>query len=98
MENHQPSKNLSKDADDGEHKNENHIIRKENVRMNILVEHENINFLWGSPPMLSSNWLSSGPYGTMYCVSVQCNACTYYSLFVWLMELIKPKPAIYMRE
>ena len=63
----------------------------------VLISHH-FTFLWGSPPMFSSNWLRSGPYGTMYCVSVQCNACTYYSLFVWLLVLIKPKPNIYMRE
>ena len=30
--------------------------------------------------MLPSNLLNSGPYGPMYSVSVQFNACTFYSL------------------
>ena len=42
----------------------------------VLISHR-FTFLLG-PPMLSSNWLSSGSYGTMCCLSVQCNACTYY--------------------
>ena len=33
--------------------------------------------------MLPSNWLSSGPYGTMYSTSEQYNACTFHSSFVW---------------
>ena len=32
--------------------------------------------------MLSSYSLSSGPYSTMYSISVQLNAGTFYSLFV----------------
>ena len=33
--------------------------------------------------MLPSYSLSSGPYSTIYSISVQCNAGTFYSLFVW---------------
>ena len=42
--------------------------------------------------------LSSCLYGTMYSVIVQCNACTFYSLFVWVLILPRPKPKTYLRE
>ena len=63
----------------------------------ILLSHH-ITFLWGPLPMLPPNWLSFGPYGKMYCLNVQCNACTFSSLFVWLSILFKPKLKIYLRE
>ena len=47
---------------------------------NMLIHH--FTFLWRPLPLLSSNWLSSGSFGTMYSTIVQCNACTYWSLFV----------------
>ena len=56
----------------------------------VLISHH-LTFLWGPLPMLPSNWLSSGPYGTMNSVSVQSNAFAFYTLFVWLMILSKPK-------
>ena len=34
----------------------------------------------------------------MHSVIVQCNACTFYSLFVWLMIFLNIKPKIYLRE
>ena len=46
--------------------------------------------------MLPSNWLRSGSYCAMYSVIVQCNACTFHSLFVWLMIRSKSKPKIYL--
>ena len=55
-------------------------------------------FLWGPPFMLPFNWLSSCPYGKMYSVIVQCNSCTFYSFFVWLMIWSKSKPKIYLER
>ena len=34
-------------------------------------------------PCLSSSLLRSCPYGTMHSTIVQCNAGTFYSLFIW---------------
>ena len=48
-----------------------------------IVSHH-FTFLCGPLLMLSSYWLSSGPYGTMFSISVQCNASKFYSLFVLL--------------
>ena len=42
-------------------------------------------------PLIPSNKLSSGLDSKMYCIIVQCNACTFYILFVWLSILSKPK-------
>ena len=56
----------------------------------VLLNHH-FTLLWGPLPLLSSDWLSTGPYGTMYSVIVQCIACIFYSLFVWSMILSKPK-------
>ena len=63
----------------------------------VLISHHFI-FLWGSPLILPSNWLSSCPYGTMYSVFVLCNAFTFYSLFVWSVITSKPKANVYLRE
>ena len=41
--------------------------------------------------MLPSNWLSSGPYGTMYSISVHYNACSFYSLFVWYRQSLNQR-------
>ena len=64
---------------------------------NVLISHH-FTFLWGPLLMLPSYWLSFGPYPKMYCVSVQCNAGIFYSLFVWVMILTRPKPKIYFRK
>ena len=47
--------------------------------------------------MLPSYWLSCDLYVTVYSISGQCNAGTFYSLFVWVMILSKLKPNIYFR-
>ena len=52
-----------------------------------------ITFLWCPLPMLPSKWLSFCPFGTMYILNIQCNACKFYSLFVWLFIFSNPKPA-----
>ena len=56
----------------------------------------NFTFHWCPLSMLSSNWLISGSYCAMYSVIIQCNACTFHSLFVWLMMRSKSKPKIYL--
>ena len=53
-------------------------------QLSSILRSHHITFLWGSLPLLPSNWLSFSPYGTMYSVIVQCNACTFYSLLVLL--------------
>ena len=63
----------------------------------VLISHY-FTFLLCPLPMLPPNWLNSRPYGTRYSVIAQCNACTFYSLFVWLMILSKHKLKIYLKE
>ena len=64
----------------------------------VVLTSQHFTFLWGCLLILPSYWLSFGPYGTMYSISAQCNAGTFYSLFVWVMILTKPQPKIYFRE
>ena len=55
-------------------------------------------FLWCPPTMLPSNWLSSGPYGTIYNIIAQCNACIFDSLLLWLMIMPKPTSKKHVRK
>ena len=57
------------------------------VHLSSVISSHHFTFLWGPLFMLPSNWLSSDHYGTMYCVIIQCNTCTFCSLFVWSMIL-----------
>ena len=63
----------------------------------VFVSHH-FTFLRGPLPMMPSNWLSYGPYSTVYTVNVQWNAWVFINLFVWLVILSKPKPKMYLRE
>ena len=58
--------------------------------INMLKSHH-FTFLWGSLPMLPSNWLSYVPCATIYSTIAQCNSCTFHSLFFWSSVLSKPK-------